>query len=141
MSPKFLSYRSMVSSLLFTLFFVHVGCEHAEPVKTEVGEAKFSDIQKNIFSQNCALSGCHTQPAPAAGMDLSQGSAYQNLVNVPSTTDSQIDRVEPGDSDNSMLIMRLEGTVMPQMPLRGNPLPQQQINTIREWIDNGAENN
>ncbi len=49
--------------------------------------------------------------------------------------------VVPGDPDNSLLIKRLEGTINPQMPLNLPPLSQPQIDTIRDWIAEGALDN
>jgi hypothetical protein len=49
--------------------------------------------------------------------------------------------VIPGDPDNSLLIKRLEGTIAPQMPLDLPPLSQPQIDTIRDWIAEGALDN
>jgi len=49
--------------------------------------------------------------------------------------------VIPGDPDNSLLIKRLEGVIKPQMPLDLPPLSQPQIDTIRDWIAEGALDN
>ena len=49
--------------------------------------------------------------------------------------------VVAGDPDNSLLIKRLEGTIKPQMPLNLPPLSQPQIDTIRDWIAEGAIDN
>lgn len=46
--------------------------------------------------------------------------------------------IEPGDAVNSILYdMVLEG----DMPEEGDPLPEEEIELIRLWIDAGAENN
>ncbi|MEE3278192.1 MAG: hypothetical protein VX211_00210 [Pseudomonadota bacterium] len=39
---------------------------------------------------------------------MSEGAAYGNTVNVPSTQVSSLDLVEPGDTDNSYLMQKLE---------------------------------
>ena len=49
--------------------------------------------------------------------------------------------VVPGDPDNSLLIKRIEGTVGPQMPLSLPPLSAPEIETIRQWIAEGALDN
>ena len=56
-----------------------------------------------------------------------------------------MDRVEPGDADNSYLIHKLENapTIAPMtgpMP-PGPPLAPAVIQEIRNWIDNGADRN
>ena len=52
-----------------------------------------------------------------------------------------LNRVTPGDPDNSYLIQKLEGTaaVGGQMPAIGGPLNQAVIDDIRLWITNGAQ--
>ena len=66
--------------------------------------------------------------------------SYAMLVNVPSSQNNTILRVAPNDPDNSYLVQKLEGTAGTgaQMPLGGAPLPQAQIDVIRQWITDGA---
>jgi hypothetical protein len=49
--------------------------------------------------------------------------------------------VVSGNADGSILIGRLEGTITPQMPFGEQPLSPSQIQTIRDWIDQGAQDN
>jgi hypothetical protein len=52
--------------------------------------------------------------------------------------------VLPGDPLTSVLVMVIEGRADPSinMPHGGaNPLTQQQILTIRRWVEQGAKNN
>jgi len=49
--------------------------------------------------------------------------------------------VVPGDPDGSLIVKRLEGTILPQMPLGGTPLTAPEIARIRQWILEGALNN
>jgi len=48
--------------------------------------------------------------------------------------------VEPGNPENSLLYRALIGEGMPQMP-PGNPLPDEMILTIHNWIEQGAKEN
>lgn len=118
-------------------FVAHFQVEGIQPT--------LQSIQDNVFATSCA--GCHTGPMSSvpgdlpAGLDLTTANAsFDNLVNVPSRWDANIDLVEPGDSDNSFLIQKLEGTTMngERMPLGLQPLDQGTIDAIREWIDTGA---
>ena len=99
-------------------------------------------IQDNVFTPIC--SGCHTGPASntlPSGLDLtSLTPSYMGLVGTASVQDGTVDRVSPGDPDNSYLIRKLEGTAPfgGQMPLFGQPLDQATIDTIRQWITDGA---
>ena len=104
------------------------------------------DIQMNVFSVNCSNSGCHSGPAGntlPTGMDLTSADAsFASLVNVTSLQQPPMLRVTPGNADDSYLIRKLEGGPMiigQQMPVIGGPLPQDTIDRIREWIDNGAQ--
>jgi hypothetical protein len=104
-----------------------------------------ADVQP-IFTDNCAFSGCHAGSNPAQGMNLSDGQAYANIVNVQSNEASLL-RVKPSEPDSSYLVHKIQGTQGSvggsggQMPLGGMALSQEQINLIREWITDGAQNN
>ena len=43
----------------------------------------FKNHIQPIFSARCAVSGCHVAPNPRAGLILTKGVAYANIVNVP----------------------------------------------------------
>jgi Planctomycete cytochrome C len=47
--------------------------------------------------------------------------------------------VVPGNADGSRIIGMLEGKIRPRMPEHADPLPAEQIATIKAWIDAGAE--
>jgi mono/diheme cytochrome c family protein len=94
------------------------------------------DSIQAIFTSRCI--GCHTGAAPAGGMNLTADSSYKYTVNVPSGACATLDRVEPGDPNNSCIVRRIEGTVTPRMPLGGGPLSPADITKIRNWIAQGA---
>ncbi len=101
-----------------------------------------NDVQP-IFSNNCALSGCHLGPNAQEGMDLSSGNSYSAIVNVPSNDFPSLFRVNPGKPDSSYLVWKIEGRsgIMGfQMPFGMAPLSQGKIDTIRQWIAEGALN-
>src|SRR5690606_7971360 len=99
----------------------------------------FASIQENVFTPICTA--CHTGAAAPQGLRLDEANSYGLLVGVPSTEVPSLMRVEPGDPDNSYLIQKLEGTaaVGGRMPLNGTPLPQADIDVIRQWITEGAQ--
>ena len=120
------------------------GCEHAGPLEAEgVLEPTLSSIQENIFSTSCALSGCHLGGSAPLGLDLSEGRARDNLVDVPSAEVPELMRVEPGNPEDSYLVIKLEGSARlapgtGRMPLGRSPLSPEQIRVVREWIAAGA---
>lgn len=100
--------------------------------------AKFSDIQQNIFNQSCAFSGCH---AGSVNPSLA-GNSYSNLVNKISSTG--IPYIKPNDPANSYVLQKIigsNGISGSRMPLSAQPLSNEQISTIEEWINDGAQNN
>ena len=100
----------------------------------------FSEIQASVFTPTCATSGCHTGAGAPQGLRLDDVNSFGLLVGVPSSEVGSILRVAAGDPDNSYLIQKLEGnaTVGAQMPLNLTPLPQVDIDVIRQWISDGA---
>lgn len=103
------------------------------------------DVQP-ILSANCAFSGCHAGASPQQGMNLSSGQTFANTVNVASN-ESNLDRIEPGQPDQSYLVHKIQGTQAQvggsgaRMPLGAPALPQADIDVIRAWITAGAQNN
>jgi hypothetical protein len=103
-----------------------------------------ADVQP-IFTRSCAKSGCHAGSSASFifGLSLEQGQAYGNLVGVSSGEEPTLKRVEPGRSDLSYIIRKLEGSGLgDRMPADGPPyLPDTEIQLIRDWIDQGASDN
>ena len=89
---------------------------------------------------SCAVSGCHQGAGAPQGLRLDAANSYAMLVGMAASQVSSLNRVEPGDPDNSYLIQKLEGTaaVGQRMPLNQPPLAATTINTIRQWIIDGA---
>ncbi len=103
-------------------------------------DATFTRVQSDIFSPSCALSGCHTGPAPQSGLDLSPGVAYQNIVGVPSVERAGLNRIEPGDPDSSYLVKKIRGDADiagSRMPL-GGALNADEIRLLTDWVRRGA---
>ncbi|OED36933.1 hypothetical protein AB833_25250 [Chromatiales bacterium (ex Bugula neritina AB1)] len=110
-----------------------------KPTLTVAGS--LDDIQAKVFSPVC--SGCHTgsgSTLPGIMNLASSEGSYNSLVNTPSLNEPELNRVTPGEPDNSLIIQKLEGThrVGSQMPFRGKPLDTATVDAIREWISSGA---
>ncbi|RMF11631.1 MAG: hypothetical protein D6761_13940 [Candidatus Dadabacteria bacterium] len=102
----------------------------------------FTKTYNDVIDKRCS---CHQSSGAPHGLNMSTKSlARQNLVNVSSAEFPAMDRVEPGDADNSYVVHKLEGTQASvggsgsRMPKSGGPLSSQQITEIRDWIDRGA---
>ncbi len=98
----------------------------------------FASIQANVFTPICGQ--CHTGAGAPYGLRLDAANSFALLVGVPSGEESSLLRVKPNDPDNSYLIRKLEGTAGTgeRMPAGLPPLSQAQIDTIRQWIVDGA---
>jgi hypothetical protein len=101
-------------------------------------EASFSSIQANVFTPACT--SCHIGALAPEGLMLDSANSYGLLVDVESSQVEDLLRVDPGNPDDSYLIHKLQGTaaVGERMPLGGPPLAPAAIETIRQWILNGA---
>jgi len=135
--------------LFLFVAFLSTGCEHADllqPAPPGPEGSTFQHIQTNILSKNCALSGCHfggSSSLPGV-MDLREGRAFSNLVGVRSIERPDLVRIAPGDPDNSYLMLKITGAagiVGARMPLGRSPLSDANIQTIRAWIEAGAQIN
>jgi hypothetical protein len=101
--------------------------------------ADFQSIQDNVFTPICVR--CHSGASAPEGLQLDAAHSYALLVGVPSTEVPSIERVDPGNPDDSYIVLKLEGApgiVGVQMPFGGPYLPQSTIDVIRQWITNGA---
>ena len=68
----------------------------------------------------------------------------QNLVGVPSVGVPEVQRVKPGDPDESYMVWKVErrsGITGDRMPLGLEPLRAEEIAAIRGWIQAGALDN
>ena len=103
----------------------------------------FSRVQNLVFTPSCASVNCHKGSSSQYGLDLSSGTAYSNLVNVPSGQVPTLNLVTRGNPNQSYLVQKIEGTadIGDQMPLNGQPLNTDLQQLLRNWIAEGARNN
>lgn len=104
-----------------------------------------SQLQVTIFGPIC--SGCHSGGGATlpSSMNLSNAAAsYAALVNVNSVEQNTVKRVNPNDVAGSYLVRKLEGDPSiggQRMPLGGPFLSATTIDTVKSWINGGAQNN
>lgn len=110
----------------------------------------FQGIQEMIFARHgCTQALCHGSQSKQGGLDLSPGAAYQNLIEVPST-ESHLNRVQPGDQNRSYLWLKLAAKTDPSLlpsgaEVAGAPMPNglaalsgTELEALRLWIFSGA---
>jgi hypothetical protein len=98
-------------------------------------EPTFANVQM-IFTQNCG--NCHIG-SRENGVRLD---SYDNVINsVGDQYGTEV--VQPGDADASPLVDKVEPNPEfgSRMPEDGPFLSSDRINQIKEWINQGAENN
>ena len=100
----------------------------------------FQNKVQPIFNQHCV--SCHDNIVYSGNLNLTNSNSYNNLVNVVSTAYSPNIRVVPSNPTNSVLLQKINNSNQfgQNMPISGS-LSQQEINNIKEWINQGALNN
>ena len=103
-------------------------------------EPTLENIQKNLFSPRCSNAACHGGDNPVRELNLSDGKAYESLVNVESTIGQT--HVIPGDPENSLLYQIIQESVnyIRQMP-PGYEVEEADVAMVKAWIEAGAANN
>ena len=95
-----------------------------------------------ILTQYCVM--CHI-PGAAQGDHSLYPDAWESMVNVPSVQSALL-LVEPGRPAASYSYLKLTGGHLAaggsgeMMPSPQNPLAADEIETFRQWIEQGAEN-
>lgn len=118
--------------LLFS--FVLIGCNDDDPVGPN-DDVSFSEHVLPIFQQNHCLD-CH-------GATLQENNLRVDSVAELLEGGDSGPAVIPGDADGSLLIQQMsdDPPLGNRMPLGFPPVPQNQQNTIRTWINEGAQDN
>ncbi len=114
-------------------------------------DSTYALIQEAIFeNKGCTDMACHGSSA-AGGLDLQAEVSWQNLVEQPATSVPEgtipgLKRVVPGQKDQSLLFLNLAAATLPDqwdapvrpMPLGLGALTTDELEAVREWIEQGA---
>jgi hypothetical protein len=104
--------------------------------------ATFTRVQNEVFTGNCVIAGCHAALGAQRGMSLKAGSAYGNIVGVPSVEMPSLNRIQPGNPDKSYMVKKLRGDAdisgvrMPD----GGSLSPDKVQLVIDWVRRGAPN-
>jgi hypothetical protein len=87
-------------------------------------DSTFAAIQATVFEQhNCTNSLCHSSESIAGGLDLNADVAWQNLVDAPSQSSSNL-LVNPRRPSASYLYQKLSAKTFPgSFEIGGSPMP------------------
>lgn len=81
-----------------------------------------------VFQARCQV--CHSGQNPSGGLDLTSYASMKKLGVVTA-----------GNPQQSLLYLKITGAVPPRMPLGGPYLPKGTVQTIANWIKQGAKDN
>jgi hypothetical protein len=109
-------------SLLITFVFVS-----AAPAAEN--KLNFADHVLPLLRDKCL--GCHNGEKARGGLDASN---YVKLMEGGSSGAV----VKPGEPDDSRLYLLAAHKAEPKMPPKAEPLPAEQLNTLKKWIEQGA---
>jgi hypothetical protein len=148
MKLSFFAKAVIGSSLLLCLTGLFVACEHTSPTAQQQQQqppaglqATLSSIQDKIFTPKCATAGCHVPNGIGPMSMRNTTESFQNLVGVPLNRP----RVVRGDASTSILYIKVTDNFInaggSRMPQGGLPLSQAEQDSIKAWINRGAQNN
>jgi hypothetical protein len=110
----------------------------------------FDRIQRQIFNQSCAVSGCHDSQSRTGELLLESGAAYTNLVDVAPENAAaaaagwkrvRVLDATSGDPATSLLVQKLIGPPPgfgARMPFNAPRLDQTLIDVVQLWVAAGA---
>jgi hypothetical protein len=125
-----------VVAVLFINALLVVGCDDSpsDPTDNNNVEERVSFVEDilPIFTQH----GCTSCHGGEAGLFVT---TVEGLLEGGDNGPA----IEPGDAENSLLIQKLspDPPFGDRMPQGAPPVPESQQNTIKQWINEGAEDN
>lgn len=126
------------TGIVALLAILAVGCDPKANAPTAAapagGEASVADVTfasaiQPIVAQRCAK--CHVEETKGRYSLASLESALAGGKSGPGV-------VVPGNGEGSLLYQMVAGKAEKRMPPKGDPLSDQDIATIKAWIDSGA---
>ena len=118
------------------------GCGGSDDFVDPPAAVTLLDVQTQVFTPRCALSGCHVSVGATFGLDLSSVTASAaSTVNVASAEMPSLMRIDPFDPGQSYLYLKITddpSILGDSMPASGGPLSSADIALVEEWIAGGA---
>ena len=100
------------------------------PLPVPAPVVSFQEDILPILQGRCAVQGCHADPNPQRELNLETYAGFEK-----GSRGGPV--FNPGDSNGSKVIQRIDGGGMPP----GAPLDNDQIQLFKDWIDEGAKDN
>ena len=118
------------------------GCGGSDEFITPPAAVTLLDVQTQVFTPRCALSGCHVGAGAPFGLDLSSvATSAASTVGVASSEMPSLMRIDPFDPGQSYLYLKITddpSILGDPMPASGGPLSSADIALVSDWIDGGA---
>ena len=108
--------------------------EYKDTIVFPEKDISFTKHMEPLFMQKCAISYCHTSGSPYTALDLTTPNAWNNLMYY------QYGTLVVAKDTNCVLLQRLKG-ILPRMPKDRDPLNDNQLNGVKQWILEGAKYN
>ncbi len=103
-----------------------------------------TDVNEIFQRRGCTAGNCHGSPNGQQGLRLTSSAPanFAMLVDVDAESES-FKRVLPGNANGSYIVIKFEGrqSVGGRMPPNGSALDEIDLTNIKNWINNGAQNN
>src|SRR5262245_36126930 len=94
------------------------------------GEPEFTRDIQPLLAAKCGA--CHSGAKPQAGLAVhTRDELLKGGASGPA--------IVSGNSGSSLIVLRVSGAAKMRMPPTGDYLSEQQIDTLRRWIDAGAK--
>lgn len=103
---------------------------------TTTGSERCAELDvPQLFVDKCSTAACHEGAAPAAALDLVAPGLESRIVLQPATQCAGV-IADPSDPEGSVLVEKLRpnpscGLIM---PLSGDPLPEEDVQCVVEWV-------
>ena len=107
--------------------FIVVAHLFGSQLRAEERSLSFEADIRPIFETHCL--SCHGAESAQSGLVM------ETVEALLTGGDREGPSVVPGKSGESSLLLYMRGERQPQMPMGGDPVPQEQINLIAAWVD------
>jgi mono/diheme cytochrome c family protein len=127
MKGKFVFILAMSALLGLSYFALSSGAD----------QAQMPENVKSILKQNCSLSVCHSGKNASAGLNLEPANLPASVVGVSSREKPDLKIVDPAAPEKSYLLAKIKGEpgiMGKRMPANRNPLTEEEIRQVEEWI-------
>lgn len=128
-------------ALTLAAFAACTGGEGTPDAGDEGIKPTFSSVHEKLLQPRCSFESCHGGETPVRELALDERLAFTDLVDADASVEGW-KYVVPGDPEQSLLYRVLvEDMVAPgvgQMPTGGGVVPQEEIDALRQWIEDGA---